>query len=1062
MNGIVKWWASNTVAANLLMIAIFIAGFLAYLNMERELEPFVEVPGAEVTVVWLGASPQDVEEQLLVRMEEAVSQVEGIDRVWAVARESSGSLYILGQQDVDENAFLQDLKREIDAISTFPSAAEPAQLRLFSSRNEMMRVAVTGDETVTERELKRFAEKTRREIAQLGSVPATELFGVRGEEVSIEVSEEALRRYGVTFSEVAQAVRGTSINTSSGLVRTDGGDLRLATRLQADTREEFEQIVVKQLPSGATIRVGDVATVIDGFQQVDLLATMNGDRVILVQVMSGPKMNVVEMSRNIRNYMEEVENTLPEGINLTLWNDANDEYTGRMITIGSNFVTGLALVMITLLLFLRPIIAFWVGIGIATAFAGGLALLPMNDVSFNMLSTFAFLLVIGVVVDDAIIVGEAIHSRTEQGETGLTAAVNGTSMVIKPVIFAVITTMIFFAPWMFFSGSTSEFTRAISLVVILSLTFSLVESLLILPAHLSHLKKPKARGRFARFQGNLAQSIVWFAENIYGPSLKFALRNRYATFAFFVGLYILAIGLVSSGFVKQTFFPESESDQVSVTVILPQGTPYSRTLEVLEQIQIAEKNLENEINEATGGEGELIENWYTRSRDNQVLALVKLVPPETRTLTAEETANRLRELVGDVPDAEAINVSYTNNNNGPPIEYVLNSTDMDDLTAATRDLMAKLRSFEGVYNVRNDSQSAAEEVQFNLKPGAEALGLTASDVARQVRQGFFGEEVQRLPRDGEDVRVFVRYPRVDREDLDFLKTIRIRTPDGREVPLSAVAELRFEEGISQIVRRERQRAIVVSAEVADEQIEEIREALNDEFFEDFDQKHTNVTRGNIGRAEGEAQFQQELLNFAVIVLFVSYFILAVAFRRYSEPMLILFAAMPFCAAGGIFGHFVVGQPMSLFSQMGIVAAAGVAVNDNLVLIDYVHRLRKKGMSAVDAIIEAGTRRFRPILLTSITTFVGLLPLMMERSIQAQWLIPIAIGLAFGVMFALFVTLFLVPALYGMGADFKRFCIYLFSGKRRMSFYSERGVSVQPEQNSTDEPGDLPSPQQNSA
>jgi len=1037
MNTIISWWAGNKVAANLLMFMILIGGVVSFFMIEREMEPYIEFNGARVSVTWVGASPQDIEEQIVVRLEEAVSQVDGIDRLWAVAREGRGDVIVIGKQGMDSAAFMQNIKRQVDSISTFPTAAQPAVVSQFENRNEMMRVAVSGD--VDERLLKRTAERIRREIALLPHVPAVNLFGVRGEEVSIEVSETALRSYGITLDQVARAVRATSVNASSGTVRTGVGNVQLRTRNLADSREEFENIVVLQQPGGAVIRVRDIAEVIDGFEQVNLMATVNGEHTILVQIMSGPHMDIVTMAEGVRNYVTENADDLPPGISMVLWNDASVVYEGRVNTIGSNFAMGLLLVFIMLLLFLRPIIAFWVAVGIAVAFAGGLALLPINGVSFNMISTFAFLLVLGVIVDDAIIVGEAIHARTEAGETGLEAAIGGANMVVKPVVFAVLTTMIFFAPWMFISGEIREMTRAISLVVIFALTFSLIESLLILPAHLSHLKPVNPKNPLTRLQTRLANSLVWASEHIYRPVMIAVLRRRYLTAAGFLGAMVLSIGLLTNGIVKTSFMPESESDQISITVDLPEGTPYSRTLQVLNQIQVAEKTLVEEINDSTGGAGKLIENWYTRSRDNQVLALVKLVPPETRTLTAKETADRLRALIGEVPDAEKIEVSYQDNNNGPAIEYVLNSQNMDVLSAAADDLMAKLRSYEGVFNVINDSESSADEVRFELKPGAEALGVTAADVARQVRQGFFGEEVQRLPRDGEDVRVYVRYPSVDRESLDFLGQIRIRTSDGREVPLAAVADLRFDKGVSQILRRERQRAIIVSAEVLPERINEIRDTLKEEFFEDFDARHPDVTRGSIGQAQGEAQFMQEISVLLMIAIGVAYFLIAIAFRSYGEPMLILLAAIPFCFTGAMIGHLMLDMPLSLMSYLGISAAAGVAVNDNLVLLDYVHKLRApkekggKGMDGAQALVEAGTRRFRPILLTSLTTFVGLVPLMMERSIQAQWLIPVAVALAFGVMFALFVTLLLVPALYAIGADIKRGSARLFLRRQSENF-----------------------------
>jgi len=571
-----------------------IGGLVSYITIEREQDPYVEFPGAWTYVSWPGASPQDVEEQIIVRMEEALSQIDGIDRMWAFAGENGGSVTVVGKNGVEEEKLMADVKRAVDSINAFPPAAEEPQINVFRNRQEVIRLAVSGDETISERELKRFAEKTRREIALLGYVPAVDLFGVRNEEVSIEVSEDALRQYGLTFGQVAQAVRATSVNSSSGRLRTDLGSMQLRTRKQADTQADFENIIISQSPGGATIKVSDVATVIDGFEDVNLLATVNGQRTVLVQVRSGPSMDIIKMSENVKKYLEETNERLPEGISITTWEDQAESYRGRIKTITSNFFTGLLLVCLTLMLFLRPKIALWVSVGIATAFAGGLALLPLFDVSFNMISTFAFLLVIGVIVDDAIIVGEAIHFKTEEGETGLDAAVNGTTMVVKPVIFAVLTTMIFFAPWMYLSGGTSEFTRAISLVVILALFFSLVESLLILPAHLAHLEPVNPQSKIMRFQNKIATSLSWVAQNVYRPAITGALKRRYLTASIFFGIMILTIGVVQNGYVKSSFFPETESDQIEINVELPEGTPYARALEILEQLQIAEKKLVEE------------------------------------------------------------------------------------------------------------------------------------------------------------------------------------------------------------------------------------------------------------------------------------------------------------------------------------------------------------------------------------------------------------------------------------------------------------------------------------
>ena len=1020
--GIISWWTRNPVAANLAMVVIIIAGIVAFIQINREIEPHVQAPGAQISVYWPGASPRDVEEQLVLRMEEAVADIQGLDDIWAVANEGSGILWVVAEVDVNTQSFLDEVKSEIDSISSFPDAAERPVIRQFRSTQEMMRVAVTGDVDI--RTLNRTAELIRRDIGALSSIPSVGLFGNVNEEVSIEPSEEQLQRFGLSFSEVAAAIRASSLNRSAGRLRTEVGDVPVNTRKLADTQAEFENIVIRQTPDGGVVRVGDVATVRDGFEEVNLQARMNGKPAVLVQILSGPNMHVPQMSRDVRAYLEEARSTMPPGVELIIWDDAADVYNDRMKTIFMNFGTGLLLVLIVLVLFLRPIVAFWVAIGIAVAFAGGLAMLPLSGVSFNMISTFAFLLVIGVVVDDAIIVGEAIHSRTERGESGSTAAVHGTQLVLKPVIFAVLTTIIFFAPWMFFSGVTSQYTRAISLVVIWCLLFSLIEALWILPAHLAHLKPVTNPRGFMAFQKRLADSIVWFGRAVYRPFMAGAIRHRYITAAVFVGGMIISIGFAQAGWVKFNFMPEIQGDQVSIRVELPEGTPFSRSLEVLQQLENAEKRLLGRAEEL--GE-KVVENWYTRVRENSSTAIVQLTEPSERQWSASEVADILREEVGEIPDAEDVSVDFTLNDTGPPLQFVLHAREIEDLRVASEELKTHLRSYPSVFAVVDDIEAASDELRIDLRPGAERFGVTLSDVSRQVSQCFFGEEVQRLPRDGQDVRVYVRCPKEDRQSLEQLNRLRIRTPDGRELPLSAVADLDFAPGVKFILRRDRQRAATIDVDLPSDEAADVRRDLEENFWAGFDARHPGVTRGFIGESQEQQRFMEEFVLFMIIAIGVAYVLVAIAFRSYAQPLLILLAAIPFCTMGGILGHFAMGYSLSLMSILGIIAAAGVAVNDNLVLIDYVNRLRAQGMGGARALVEAGTARFRPILLTSVTTFIGLVPLMLEQSIQAAWLIPVAIGLAFGVICALFVTLFFVPSLYAIGADIKRYVVYAAKG-----------------------------------
>jgi multidrug efflux pump subunit AcrB len=691
---------------------------------------------------------------------------------------------------------------------------------------------------------------------------------------------------------------------------------------------------------------------------------------------------------------------------------------------------GLVLVLIVLMLTLRPRVALWVAIGIGTAYAGAFVFLPSVGVSLNMLSTFAFLLVLGIVVDDAIVVGEGIHSESNRLGGGIKSAISGAQMVSKPVIFGVLTTIMAFMPWLFLGGSTSEFTRHITWVVILALAFSLFESLFILPSHLATMKPRKDQNRLGRMQKAISQSIINFANIRYRKIGQWALNRRYLTTSIFVGVLIIGFGMFGNGLVKKSFMPDIESDEIIVNVVLPEGAPYSRALEILTQLQNAEKALEDEVNVLTDGQGGLIENWYTRSRRDSVIAIVKLTPPEDRPLavqnmSAKEASVRLRELMGDVPDAKEVSVQYQQGNNDPGYELSIRHPDLDLLRAATNELEDQLRTYENLYDVRNNLEGASEEIRLTLKPGTTKLGLTLADINRQVRQAYFGEEVQRVPRNGQDVRVKVRYPVESRRSIESLNNFFVRTADGRELPLLAVANLEYAPGIKSIQRWNGNRAARISADLKDDVREDINKDLEENFYPAWEAKYPGIIRGSVGQAEGEARFLKEVMGLYLMAFFAMYTLLAVAFKSYSQPILILIA-IPYAFVGAVVGHATMDMTMAIFSYFGIAAAAGVVVNDNLVLMDYCNKLREKGMDAKEAMVEAGVARFRPILLTSVTTIVGLVPMMMERSIQAAFLQPIVISLAFGVFMAFFVTLLMVPSLYGIGLDLKAGASKLFN------------------------------------
>lgn len=1036
MRGIVAWFAKNSIAANLLMIVAFIGGVVSFNRMEQKMLPVASVAGATVSVAWQGAAPQDIEEQIITRIEAVVADIDGLDEITSIAREGVGNVNIRGRDDINMLEFLDEIKLRIDQINNFPQAAFEPQVSRWEARNRYMGLVLNGD--VDQRTLRRIAKRVRDDIRDLPGGQLAELNGILDEEVSIEVSEDALRRYGLSFSDIANAIRGTSVNSSGGRIESATGDVSLTSRNLADTEAQFESIIIRQSNAQGTIRLSDVATVIDGSVDANLSARFNKNRAAFIVVPAPDIMQIVEYTDAIKEYQERANDPsngiLPETVKLdTVWDDSL-LFEARMQLISEAALYGAIMVMIVLILFLNPTVAFWVTIGIMTAFAGGIMLLPYLGVSWNVLSTFAVLLVIGVIVDDAIIVGENIHKEVESGRReGLDAAIVGTQLVLKPVVFGVITTIIAFLPWAFITGPMRAFTQQITFVVVAALIFSIIECMFILPAHLKHLRhdSDQEKGFVARQQQKIADSLIWFANHIYKPILEFAIRFRYATVMLFFCLFFLATQISSLNIVRFNFFPEVEGDLVMATIELPEGTPFSRVLQVRDRLEESVEIYSEESKELYPElEDGLINGVSMVAVDARVQAWIVLTPPEVRpeTISTKDVSARIREIMGPVQDAEEISFDFSFGDNENGIRFALNHEDLDRLREAANYVKAHLSTYGGVFDIGDNLTSAADEIQIILRPGAEALGVTLSDVSRQLRQAYFGEEVQRLPRDGDDVRVMVRLPKEARRSLDSLDNLRVRTNDGREIPIQQVAEFHFAPGINRIIRRNRTRSVTVRAELLPETSRaEIMGAMNDGFWDEFKQLFPDVERQTAGGGETEAQFFAEVILFVGIALGAMYILLAIAFNSVFQPFLLM-TAIPFAYCGAIFGHWAFGLPMAMFSFFGIAAAAGVVINDNLVLVDYVNRKRAEGVGAVQSLVDAGVSRFRPILLTSVTTFVGVLPLIAERSVQAQFLKPMVVSLGCAVAFALFVSLLLVPAMYAVGVEIGRVFAWMWTGK----------------------------------
>lgn len=792
---------------------------------------------------------------------------------------------------------------------------------------------------------------------------------------------------------------------------------------------------------------------VDGFVDADLKATYNDQPTAFVFVPAPDKMDIGAYAKGFRDYVERANapgsDILPEAARVDVLFDNSVLFDARMKLISESALLGAFMVMLVLILFLRPLVAFWVTMGIITAFAGGIMLLPYFGVSWNILSTFAVLLVIGVIVDDAIVVGENIHKEVESGRReGVDAAIVGTQLVLKPVVFGVLTTIIAFLPWAFVTGPSRAFTQQITFVVICALVFSIIECMLILPAHLAHMKKQAftgPSGRLVRAQRRIADSLIWFANKIYKPVLETALRFRYATIVLFVGLFGFSVGVVSMRIVPFNFMPQIEGGMVQVTIDLPEGTPFSRTLQIRDQLQAGIHSADDKLNqqwssvlgELRRNRGEpvdddlsIIENASIVATSGRIQAWVGLVQPEDRpeTLTTKSITEVLRSEVGPIQDAEEVKFDFTQNEEDSGVRFSLNNENLDRLREASDYIQAHLATYAAIYDIGDNLSSSADEIQLSLRPGAEALGITLADVSNQVRQAYYGDQAMRLPRDGEDVRVMVRLPEDTRRNLDSLDDLRVRTPDGREIPITQVAELQYAPGINRIRRRNRTRSVTVFAEVmGDGGRNRIIEDMNINFWPDFEKRFPDISRDFAGGFEDEQAFLGEVQRFMLMAIGAMYILLAIAFRSYAQPLLLM-TALPFAFTGAVFGHLILGIPMAMFSLFGIAAAAGVVINDNLVLVDFVNRRREEGVGAVQALIDGGVSRFRPILLTSVTTFVGILPLIAERSVQAQFLKPMVISLGWAVAFALFVSLLLVPALYAVGTEVGRIFRWSWGGR----------------------------------
>ena len=1041
MKGAIEWFARNGVAANLMMVFIMMSGIIAVTTVREELMPEIELDRISIQVPYLGAAPEEVEEAVTIRIEEAIQGLDGIKQIQSTAAEGMGTVIVELELGADARKVVDEVKSSVDAITTFPVEAEKPIIRELTSRMQVADIAIFGDVDLFT--LKATAERVRDELTAIPGITQVEIVSAPPYEISIEVSEVALRRHGLTFDQIADAVRRSSLDMPGGSVRTEGGEILLRTLGQAYRGEEYENLVVWTRADGSRLRVGDVATVVDGFAETDQFARFDRTPTMMVSVFRTGDQSAIELGEMTHAYIDEAQTRLPDGLSLTIWQDSAEALSGQLALMLRTGATGFVLVFIALALFLDLRLALWVSLGIPISFLGAIALMPSLDVSINVMSLFAFVTVLGIVVDDAIIVGENIFRHQEEHGEGLRGSIEGAQEIAKPVIFAVLTTVAAFTPLLFVPGMMGKIFRVIPLIVIPCLLFSLIESLGILPAHLSHLKKQGPPGVWRRFQGLFANGLKLFIRRVYQPTLEFGLRWRYLTAAVGIATLILTGGMVLGGWTSFHFFPSIEADVMAASITLPQGTPASVTSAAVEKLEVGAARLRARLLEETGQDyfrhvAASVGDQPMSSRGGPMgpmLSLaaahvgevaVELAPSEMRVYTSEQLGLMWRELTGPIPEAVDVDFAMSMMTPGDDIDVQLAGPNTDDLRAAADDVKRRLAEYAGVFEISDSFRAGKEEIQLSIRPAAQTLGLTLQDLGRQVRQAFYGEEAQRIQRGRDDVRVMVRYPRDDRRSLGDLENMRVRTPNGGEVPFSQVAVVESGRGFASIRRVDRNRAVNVTASVdaavtsAGQVVSDLEARILPEVLASYPGVFYSFEGAQAEQVDAVAGLQ---LGF-ILALLMIFALLAVPLRSYVQPLIIM-SAIPFGLVGAVWGHFIMGLDVTMMSMFGLVALSGVVVNDSLIMVDFINRKRRLHLDIATAVREAGVNRFRPILLTSLTTFVGLVPLMTSKSFNAAFMVPMAVSLAFGVLFATFITLMLVPTAYLILDDFQRTMRTLF-------------------------------------
>ena len=1034
----IRWFARNDIASNFLILAILLwGGYSAIERVPLEVQPALRFEQVDINVPYRGGSPADVEKAVLIPIENALEGMPGVKQVEAEARNGNGHVRVMAHEGGDPKVLMEGIKTRLARINTFPPETEPAQISIPDSNLwfDVIKVVVAGD--MDETDLLRAARRVRDDLVEMPGISQAMIQGASPLEISIEADPMRLRDYGLTFADLSAAIQRSSHDLPAGQIQTDEGSLMIRSKGQAYVRGDFENIVIKNR-EGSEVSLGKVAKVSDGFEESRKILRFNGTPCLLVEALRLNDENALEIAAAVKQYTATASERFPEGISLHIWDDSSQELEGRLGTLLGSLAQGSLLVLIVLGLFLRPSIAFWVTLGIPVSFAGGFIMMPWFGITANVMSIFGFIIVVGIIVDDAIVTAENVYIKLREGVPPLDAATEGTQEVALPVTFGALTTIVAFIPLMFFEGFYGSFTRQIPPVVTAVLVFSLIESKLCLPSHLKHVKVHRRHfNAFERFQKRVADGLEKFVDRFYEPSLRFATHHRYTTLSVFLALGMAALGYFSSGALGFVNMPSIDRNRINAQIQMPRDTPVEVTDVRVRHVAAAVEKLRKEfVDPGTGKSliGDVVTSsggWAGRPWVDSRMGFVTVAvtDPGFRSEPGPKNsviAKRWTELVGEMPDVQSFWISGDRGGGfrgggGEDLESItieIRGPAGEDKDAVVREAEATLESYSGIADAWNNAGGNRDELLITIRPEGEALGLTQRELARQVRAAFFGEQAQRVQRGRDDIRVMVRLPLEQRQSLSTLDQLRIRTPAGGEAPFHSVATATFARARSDISRIDGAQVVSISAKPEDENVDVVRIARDlAPRLDRLLNRHPDLSWRYTGYV-AEHEETKKRATIGGIALFLGlYALLAIPFRSLYQPFFVMLA-VPFGAIGALLGHIILDITPSYLSVFGILALAGVVVNDSLVMVDFINQKTRAGEDLFESVVHSGTRRFRPIFLTSVTTFAGLLPILFDRSLQAQFLIPMAASLAFGILFATTITLYLIPSAYVAAEEIK--------------------------------------------